>query len=380
MSFDVAVIGLGAHGSATLAALARRGVSAIGVEAVAPAHDGGSSHGESRIIRTAYFEHPSYVPLCRRAFEAWRALERETGRSLLTMTGILEAGIPGAEIVTGSLGAAIEHGLAHERLTPAQVAERFPAFDLPAHWEAVYQPEAGILRPEAGVEAHLAVARANGARIRTGVAVERVEPARDGVTLRLSDGEVIRAHTTVLTAGAWVNPLLPAPLPLTLTRQSFAWFTPAERDLTTPEVMPVFLLEDELDAVYGFPDFDGSGVKAGSHIPGRVLSRAEDARQDAGPEDAAPLIRMLSQRIPAAAGPVRAQRTCIYASTPDGDFIVDRHPEWPRLVIGSACSGHGYKFAPVIGEALARLAFGEEAGVGFERFGIARFEKSAQAV
>ncbi len=374
MTLDTIVIGLGAHGSAALYHLARTGKRALGIEAFAPAHEGGSSHGESRIIRLAYFEHPAYVPLVRRAFEGWRALEHESRRRILSVTGIIEAGWPGSEIVAGSLRASREHGLVHEELGASEINARFPALTLPAGWSGVFQPEAGILRPELGIATHLDAARALGAETRIGTAVAAVEPAGQGVCVTLADGTRLEAASAILSAGAW-TPDLTADLnlPLTLTRQVIAWYAPAEPALTTPEALPVFLVESPEEAVYGFPDFAGSGVKAGSHLPGRILASAADARQDAGEADFAPVRDLMRQCLPAAAGPVRAARTCIYTSTPDSDFIIDRHPIHPQIVIASACSGHGYKFAPVIGEALARMASGGEAGVGFERFGIGRF-------
>src|SRR5579859_2787879 len=161
--YDVAIVGLGAMGSAALYHLAARGQRVVGLERATPGHEGGSSHGESRIIRMAYFEHPSYVPLLRRAYENWRALERATGADLLTITGILESGIPGASVVDGARRAAVEHGLPHEMLSARQVAERFPAFAVPGHWETLFEADGGFLRPERAIETHIAAAKGMGA-------------------------------------------------------------------------------------------------------------------------------------------------------------------------------------------------------------------------
>jgi sarcosine oxidase len=169
-------------------------------------------------------------------------------------------------------------------------------------------------------------------------------------------------------------------LPLSLSRQPVGWFDSREPDLTGPDHFPVFLLDADPDpaggvgaeVIYGFPDFAGTGVKAASHILGRTLASADAARQDAGPDDLAPVARQLERLIPAAAGPLRRTRTCIYTSTPDADFIVDRHPADPRIVIASACSGHGFKFAPVMGEILADLATRGAASRDISRFGLSR--------
>jgi sarcosine oxidase len=355
--FDVAIVGLGAMGSAALYHLAARGQRVIGLERATPGHEGGSSHGESRIIRMAYFEHPSYVPLLRHAYENWRALERATGAELLTITGILQAGIPGSTVVGGAAEAARLHDLPHELLSPRQVAERFPAFALPSHWETLFEADGGFLRPERAIETHIAAAKGLGAEIRTHTAVTSIEPAAGGVRLKTNDGAVIEAGSVVVSAGAWIGELFPElDRHLRLTRQVLGWFEPVRPALVTPDRFPVFLLESEDNIVYGFPDLAGTGVKVGSHLPGRQLQRAGDASQDGDMADAAPVRDMLVRYIPAAAGPVRSLKTCIYTHTPDEDFVIDRHALYPQIVLASPCSGHGFKFASVIGEILADLA------------------------
>jgi sarcosine oxidase len=371
--FDVAVVGLGAMGSAALYHLAARGKRVIGLERATPGHEGGSSHGESRIIRMAYFEHPSYVPLLRRAYEDWRALERATGAKLLTITGILESGIPGAGVVEGARRAAVEHGLPHEMLSSRQVAERFPAFAIPDHWETLFEADGGYLRPELAIDTHIAAARALGAEVRTQAEVVSIDPTAGGVRLTLADGAVIEAGAAIVSAGAWMGELFPELAHrLTLTRQVLAWFDPARPALVTPDRFPVFLLESEDEIIYGFPDLAGTGVKVASHMPGRVLRRAGDAAQDGDAAEMAPVAAMLSRYIPAAAGPVRQLKTCIYTHSPDEDFILDRHALYPQIVLASPCSGHGFKFAGVIGEILADLATVGETPHDISRFRLDR--------
>jgi sarcosine oxidase len=371
--YDVAVVGLGAMGSAALYHLATRGQRVIGLERVTPGHEGGSSHGESRIIRMAYFEHPSYVPLLHCAYANWRALERATGAELLTITGILESGVPGSTVVDGARRAAVEHGLPHEMLSARQVAERFPAFDIPGHWEALFEPDGGFLRPERAIETHVAAARSLGAEVRTQTEVQSIEPTVDGVRLETTHGEKIEAGAVIVSAGAWLGELFPELAPhLRLTRQVLAWFAPARPELVTPARFPVFLLESEDQIIYGFPDLAGTGVKAASHLPGRVLKRASDAAQDGDAADAKPVSAMLSRYVPAAAGRVRQLTTCIYTHSPDEDFILDRHALYPQIVLASPCSGHGFKFAGIIGEILADLTTVGETPHDISRFRLNR--------
>ncbi len=373
MEYDVAIVGLGAMGSAALYQLARRGKRVIGVERATPGHEGGSSHGESRIIRMAYFEHPSYVPLVRRAYEGWRDLERISGRRILTTTGILEAGAPGSEIVEGSLASSLEHAIPHERLSARQIGSRFPAFTLPDSWDGVYQPDAGILQPELAIELMVALAEDRGAVVLTNTCIRSLEPKGEGVRLVTGDGRVIEAAAAIVAAGPWISDLVAELKPhLTLTRQVMAWFDPVAPELTKPGRFPVFLLQTETDAIYGIPDFAGTGVKAASHLPGRELPSADHARQDGEPADVGAVLRAMERYAPAAAGPVTRTRTCIYTHAPDEDFIVDYHPDHPNIVFVSACSGHGFKFASVLGEALADLATTGSTDLDLSRFRLAR--------
>ena len=376
MDYDVAVIGLGAMGSAALYQLARRGKRVIGIERATPGHEGGSSHGESRIIRMAYFEHPSYVPLVRRAYEGWRDLERASGRQILTTTGILEAGTPGAAIVEGSLASSLLHGIPHQRLSARQISSRFPAFTLPDAWDGVFQPDAGILRPELAIELMVAMAADLGAVVLANTCVRSLEPKGQGVRLITEDGQVIEAAAAIVAAGPWIAELAPQLKPhLTLTRQVMAWFDPVLPELTRPGRFPVFLLQTETDAIYGMPDFAGTGVKAASHLPGRELPSADHGQQDSEPADVLPVREALERYIPAAAGPVIRTRSCIYTHSPDEDFIVDQLPGHPNIVVVSACSGHGFKFASVLGEALADLATTGSTNLDIARFSLSRLDR-----
>jgi len=356
-AYDVAVVGLGAMGSATLFELARRGSRAIGIERFEPGHDRGSSHGESRLIRMAYFEDPAYVPLVRLAYRNWRRLEALTGERVLSVTGILEAGARGSPMVQASLNSALEHGLAHEVLTAAQVAERFPAFQLPADWDCVFQPDAGILQPEKAIGLYLEAAKDLGAEVRTNTRVREVRPRGDGVAIVLDGGEVIEAGAAVIAAGPWIGELAPFLADhLRLTRQVLIWFEPERPELVTPARMPVFLLQTADDVIYGVPDFLGTGVKAASHDACGGLASAEADRGEVTAQDIERVHRVIRACAPAAALRPRRTATCVYTRAPDEHFILGPHPDWPQIVIASPCSGHGFKFASILGEVLAELA------------------------
>jgi sarcosine oxidase len=369
--FDVAVIGLGAMGSAALCHLAKRGVRAIGIEQFTLGHERGSSHGETRAIRLGYFEHPSYVPLARAAYENWEALERETGQSVLTKTGVLEIGKPGSEIVAGSLRASCEHGLKHELLDRAGIAQRYPQFTLPDGYEAVWQPDGGFVRPELGNRLHIELARKAGAEIRENCRVVAIAPGSAGVRIMTAVGS-ISADAVIVAAGAWIGELVPAlKTKLTLTRQVACWFEPRRRETTRLGALPVFIIDGENDVAYGFPDI-GSGFKCASHHDSGIWPDADNARQDAGAVDEKRMRDFLDAYLPDAAGPLAAMNTCTYTKTPDEDFVLDFHPDDRRVVVASPCSGHGYKFASVIGEVLADLATQGTTRRDISRFGIGR--------
>jgi sarcosine oxidase len=357
-TFDVAVIGLGAMGSAALFNLAKRGHRVIGFEQFEPGHDKGSSHGESRAIRLSYFEHPSYVPLARRAYGAWRELEQASGETILTVTGILEAGYPGSHVVEGSLAASRLHGLPHEVLTGPEINRRFPAFHLPPDWAGLFQPQGGFLRPELAIRQFVRLAEHHGAEIRTRMRILGIEPSASGIRIR-AEADTVEAGSVILATGPWISELAPELKPhLRLTRQVLGWFSPRNPAFFTPDRFPVFILESEDDACYGFPDFAGTGVKAASHREGAILKTANANVQDGGEADEAQLRRMFRRFLPHADGPLRKIRTCLYTRAPDEDFIVDCSVHDPRVVLASPCSGHGFKFASVLGEILADLATG----------------------
>ncbi len=371
--FDVVVVGLGAMGSAALHQLARRGVRAIGIEQFTPGHDRGSSHGESRIIRLGYFEHPSYVPLLRRTYALWRELEAQSAAKLVHITGIAEIGPPDGEVVTGTLAASRLHGLPHEVMDAAECMRRFPAFKIPADYVGVFQPDGGFVAVEPAIAAMIAQAQACGAEIQTNIVVRSVTQQGNAVRVETSAG-AIEARTAIVAAGPWLKRLTPAlPAPLRVTRQVQAWFAPLDPAPFASSRFPVFLLESAHGVHYGFPPSGSGAVKIAKHHH-RDETADPDRVDRAVTEADEALIRVaLRDHIPAANGPLAAAKTCLYTVTPDRDFIIDRLPGAPNVFVASPCSGHGFKFAPAIGEILADLATGGGTGHDISRFRLSRF-------
>jgi sarcosine oxidase len=330
----------------------------LGIDRYAPPHDRGSSHGDSRIIREAYFEDPVYVPLVRRAYELWRDLERASGTHLLQETGGLMIGAPDSVLVEGALTSARLHGLPHEVLDADAIRARFPAFTPERGMVGVFETRAGVLRPEACIAAHLAQARALGATLRLNEPVRGWEADGDGVRVHTEHGEA-RARQLVLCAGAWVNDLLPgSALPVSVERQVLHWFRPVrDRADFAPARCPIHLWQFDGDRFfYGFPDL-GAGVKAAFHHGG--VATAADTVERAVADDEVESVRAAMRRfLPAADGPLVRSVTCLYTNTPDEHFWIDRHPAHPQALVVSACSGHGFKFAPAIGEIVADLLAG----------------------
>lgn len=378
MRFDVAVVGLGGMGSAVLAQCVARGASAIGIEQFGIAHDRGSSHGKSRMIRKAYFENPAYVPLILRAYELWRELERESGQELLRITGVLAVGQESSTIVQRTRHTATVHGLPLEQLSKRAINSRYPTLKLLDGEVGVFEPDGGVLDPERAIAAHAALAKTRGAELRCNVAMQSWEPASGGFEIRLSEGSRVDARALVLTAGPWLEPILESlGVPIDVQRNVQVWFNP-DTDAYAVDRFTSFLVDrPELPApLYGFPDF-GGGVKAAFHGFGDVTDAEHFDRSVDPSRDIAPLAAALEQWMPGAAHRVREAKPCMYTLTPDHDFVIDQHPDHPKLVLCGGFSGHGFKFAPVVGEIAADLALdgGTRHEIGF--LSLARFRASA---
>ncbi len=357
MQYDVAVVGLGGMGSAILAQCAGRGARAIGLEQFSRGHDLGSSSGRSRLIRKAYFEDAAYVPLLLRAYELWRELERETDSQILQITGLLLVGQDSGQVVRGSLGAARQHGLQVESLGKNEILARYPMLRLEDGEVGVFEPDGGVLNPERAVEAQLRLAETRGAEMRFDTPLISWCANGDGFEVRLADDTKISTRILILALGPWFKETLNSlGVVMRVQRNVQAWFTP-QTIVYTAGRFPAFLIERKnLPApLYGFPDF-GDGLKAAFHSFGDLTdANSVDRRVDRA-RDVDLLANSLEQWMPGAASDLRDAKACLYSLTPDEHFVIDRHPAFPNLILCGGFSGHGFKFAPVVGEIAADLA------------------------
>lgn len=356
-TYDTIVVGVGGMGSATVYHLAKRGQRVLGLEQYDIPHQQGSSHGISRIIRMAYYEHPSYVPLLYRAYELWWALERTVQERLLYVTGALNIGSEAGDVFSGALKSAREHNLAHEILEAETVRRRFPGYGVQAPLMALYEPQAGLLAAERCIVAHVTAALQHGADVHGREIVEGWEASDAGVQVRTHRG-VYQAERLVLTAGAWTHRLLTSYHGvLQPERQVLIWMQPRVPSAFQMDAFPVFILDVEEGHFYGMPTYGIPGFKIGRfhHLEQLV---DDPAIMDRGfhPEDEALLRSLVRRYFPDGEGPILSTATCMFTNSPDGHFVIDVHPEDPRVVFAGGFSGHGFKFCPVIGEILADLA------------------------
>ncbi|HUJ99261.1 MAG TPA: N-methyl-L-tryptophan oxidase [Stellaceae bacterium] len=371
--FDTIVVGIGGMGSAALWQLARRGQKVLGLERFDLGHGMGSSHGFNRIIRLAYFEHPSYVPLLRRAYELWRETETLSGETLLYVTGGLDAGLEDGRVVRGSLAACKAHDLPHEVLTGKEIARRFPGYRVPAYYAAVYQPDAGFVASERAILTHAALAIAAGADIHGREKVLALEPMQGRVVV-VTDRARYEAGRVVVSAGAWVSDLVPALRSTAVPeRQVLGWFQPRKPALFTPDVFPVSNLLTEFGHYYQFPIWGLPGFKIGLYHHLREHGHADALSREPTAADEEALRQALRTIFPDADGPTLRLAACLFTNTPDEHFLIDTLPDHPEIVLASPCSGHGFKFASVIGEVLADLAVTGTSRMDLSLFSYARF-------
>ncbi|HEU0113600.1 MAG TPA: N-methyl-L-tryptophan oxidase [Thermomicrobiales bacterium] len=370
-TYDAIVIGGGTMGSAAAWELGKRGLRALALEQFSIPHAFGSHGGQTRVIRHAYAESPDYVPLVRRADQLWQELEAAAGRQILVRCGGLELAAPGYRHAARARVAAVEHGIAHEWLAPAEVNRRWPGVAVPDDWEALFSADAGFLLTEPAIASMADQAR------RLGVDVREREPVVDwsadgaGVRVITANG-TYRADRLIVAAGAWSSRLLAdLAIPLEVRRKTLFWLAVADPAPYRPESLPVFISDSPLGEIYGFPLFDRAGLKIANHAGGLPTTPdAVDRAVHPGEErDVVALARLLFRGV----GPAVVDSTvCLYTVTPDGDFVIDRHPAQPQIAIGAGFSGHGFKFATAVGEALVDLAV-DPAAQPLPRLSLARF-------
>ncbi len=357
--YDAIVVGLGAMGSAAAYHLARRGRRVLGLDGLPPGHCLGSSHGYTRVIRKAYFENPAYVPLLQRAYELWTELSQESIEPLYQRTGGLWLGPKSAAVIDGALASASRHGVAYELLSSADVRRRFPVFTPRDDMVALFEPDAGVLFPDPCILAHLSGAARAGAYLRYDEPVLGWHAGGDHATVDTPAGRY-EAAVIVVTAGPWAPALLNSlGLPLEATRRIVGWFAPIAAEqapMFQAEACPVWICDIDGTNIYGVPDVgDGHGLKAAIHERGPACT-PETCRREIGDDEIAQLTAVLRHILPGAAGRLLEAETCLYTMTPDWHFIIDRPAAQRALVYAAGFSGHGFKFAAVIGEILADLA------------------------
>ncbi len=372
MPYDVIVIGVGGMGSATAYHLARRKKKVLGIEQFDIPHQLGSSHGVNRIIRLAYAEHPSYVPLLRRAYELWRELENSTGERLLVVTGGLDVGPEDGTLVAGSVRSCHEHGIPHELLSAAAVGRRFPGYRLARGTLSVYQADAGFVMAERSVVAHANGALAHGAEIHGRERVLDWKVGRGGVRVRTDRGSY-EAERLVLTAGAWSGKLEGALAGVAKPeRQVMLWTQPRRPERFRVGAFPVFNMEAPEGRFYGFPIHGIPGFKIGKYHHREQQVDPDSIDRDCDARDEAVVREGIRRYFPDADGPTLSMATCMFTNTPDEHFILDVHPDAAEVSIAAGFSGHGFKFCSVVGEIMADLAIAGRTRWNVELFRLAR--------
>jgi sarcosine oxidase len=375
--YDVIVIGAGAMGSAASYHLSKTENKILIIDQYHPPHNLGSSHGKSRIIREAYFENPFYVPLVQQAYKFWQELEQESGEKLFLKTGGLMLGNKESMVVAGSVMSAGEYKIKHELLDGISLKQKFPILKPLPGTVALYDENAGILFPEACVQAHLSLAKKNpNTHFHFNETVQEIQPANEEVTI-ITNKSIYTAATVIISAGAWISKLLPdMHLPLTINRQVLHWFYCVDKQKTVfnkllPQHFPIYIWEYEKGkSFYGFPDL-GEGIKIAFHHGGQRTTAATIERsvsQTEIDEMHAIIDRFFDIEVR-----YNYSAVCMYTNTPDENFIIDYHPGHPNIIIASPCSGHGFKFSSAIGNLLAEMCMQQRLSFDIRPFRINRF-------
>lgn len=376
-NYDAIVLGAGGVGSAALWQLASRGLRVLGIDRFTPPHDRGSSHGQTRIIRQAYFEHADYVPLLLESYRLWEGLEQLAGKELKRETGLVEIGPPEGAVISGVLAAARLHGLEVESLSAAEIERRWPAMRVTRELSGFFERRGGFLHVEQCIDACLSAARAAGAELLTGVEVLGWSSGAD-IVVQTTAG-VFHTQRLIVTAGAWAGRLLePLGLHLRVRRKPVMWHAVDDASATADGGFPCFLFELPSGVFYGFPAIDARGLKAAEHSGGEMVDDPLLVDRGLRPADRAPVEQFVRSHLPRVQTPCREHSVCLYTMSPDEHFIVDRHPEDPRVVFAAGLSGHGFKFVPVLGRALTELALDGSSSLPIEFLSLARFHDASR--
>ncbi len=375
MTYDVIVLGLGGVGSAAAFAIAKQGHQILGIDQYSPPHNRGSSHGETRIIRKSYFEHPSYVPLLCRAYDLWRELESRTGSQLYHATGLLEIGPADGVVVPGVLTSAAQFGLPIERLTMAEAMVRYPWLRGDDSWSVVLEKDAGYLNVEACVQAHLRCAADLGAELIMNQKVVGWETDGKGVSVRTRN-QVYRAEKLILAAGPWAGELLSQfRIPLTVLHKHLYWYETNDHAYCEADGFPCFFYETPTGHFYGFPKRDAFGLKIARHSGGETANFEIDGVHQRNSGDQSAVETFLGANLPQVSRRMTRWAGCYYTMTPDENFIIDTLPSCPQVTIIAGLSGHGFKFTSVLGELAADLATNQRLSPNLGFLQLSRFVK-----
>jgi sarcosine oxidase len=370
--YNTIVLGVGGMGSAVCYELAKRAKTVLGLERFDIPNDMGSSHGYTRIIRLAYYEHPSYVMLLKRAYELWNEIQSRAGKRVLIKTGSIDAGPADSWVFKGSLQSCVEHDLKHQVLTGKEINQRFPGYQFPYDLMGVYQSDGGFVLPEIATVAYVEAAHAMGAEIHGREEVLGWEPHGDGVRV-ISDRDDYFADSLVITGGSWNAQFLPFLRGLAIPeRQVLAWLQPEKPELFTPDRFPVFNVLVPEGRYYGFPVHSVPGFKFGRYHHFEEFVEPDIYEREPNWEDEEILRDFAARYFPRGAGPTMTMKACMFTNSPDKHFIIDLHPEYPQVSFAAGFSGHGYKFASVIGEVMADLAERRESRHNITLFNLAR--------
>ena len=380
-SFDVIVIGVGSMGSATSYYLAKRGYKVLGLEQFDISHEFGSHAGQSRIIRKAYFEHPGYVPLLERAYENWEALEWETGKQVYYKTGLLYAGNPNNEMIKGVERSAGLYNIDLDQMNIAAAVDQFPQFKFPDDFEILFEPEAGFITPEKAIRLYASQAKKNGAAIHSNEKVIDWKKDKNIILLK-TDKQTYQCDKLIITAGAWAGKMIPGLADkIKVTRQFVAWIKTKNDDQFELNKFPCWMISDDEkhECYYGFPLLDTekfgepAGLKLAHHFPNDVTDPDKVDRQ-ATEKDIQNLKYCLNKYLPGVFDSILHTKICLYANSPDENFIIDKLPGYEENVsIACGFSGHGFKFASVVGEILADLAIEGRSDLPIEFLNAKRF-------
>ncbi|MBT5020841.1 MAG: N-methyl-L-tryptophan oxidase [Planctomicrobium sp.] len=373
--YDLIIIGGGGFGSSAAYYAARQGKKVLVLEQFERGHNKGSSHGETRVIRKAYYQHPDYVPLLQQAYKLWDKLEQASQRDLIVPCGLMLNGTPESDLIAGTRQAAIDNGLDLEEVPEEEYEDRFPGFQFAENTETIYEVDGGFLNVESCVETYVAGAEARGVEFRWNHEVTHWES--DGQSAKVwTKDETFEADALIITAGAWASRLLsslPQAPQLSVVRKVMYWFPVRSDAYDYTYGSSCFGYQTPTGFFYGFPSIDGTVVKVCEHTGGTPVEDPSQLDKENHEADLAPVLQFLQDAMPEVDPHPVTFSVCMYTMTPDEHFIVDQHPDYQNVCFGAGFSGHGFKFVSILGKVLADLAIHYETDQAIQFLSLNRF-------